>query len=147
MAGAPITIWQWNCRGFGRKRRALEYVIQNHQIKPDILALQETRVEAKLSGFTAYNEIPPAGVSPATALMIHRNLTANRIDLECEALSYSFVEILPKRRSDQSLYILNVYSPPKDKSQAVSKLIDKAYKYANRAPLVVLGDFNAQHSA
>lgn len=147
MAGAPITIWQWNCRGFRQKRRALEYTIQHYQTKPDILALQETGVEAKLSGFTTYNEILPRGNSPATAIMVHRNLTANQIDLEYEDLSYTFVEVLPNKRSDHTLYILNIYSPPKDKSQATSKLMVKAYKYANRAPLIILGDFNAQHSA
>lgn len=97
MANAPITIWQWNCRGFGRKRRALEYTIQNYPTKPDILALQETFTAAKLSGFSPYNEIAPPGASPVTALMVHRNLTANQIDLDFKAISYTFVEILPKQ--------------------------------------------------
>lgn len=68
-------------QGFRRKRRSLEYTLQNHQTKPDIVALQETGIAAKLSGFAAYNEITAPDISPATAIMVNRNLTANQLNL------------------------------------------------------------------
>lgn len=147
MAGAPIILWQWNCRGFKQKRRALELTIQDSQEKPDVLALQEIGIAAKLTGYATYTEVLRCGRSPTTALMVHRNLTAIQIDLECDEVAYTFIEILPNKRADQSLFVLNLYSPPKDKSPSASKLMINAYKHAHKAPLVVLGDFNARHSA
>lgn len=147
MAGAPIVIWQWNCRGLKRKRRTLELTIQDSQEKPDILALQETGTAAKLTGYATYTEIVKCSRPPATALMVQRNLTAIQIDLECAEVAYTFIEILPNKRADQSLFVLNLYSPPKDKSPSASKLMIKAYKHADKAPFIVVGDFNARHSA
>lgn len=134
---ADVTvIWQWNCRSFGRKRQAppLELIIQNSQIRPDVIALQETGVAVKISGYTAYNEITSAGTTPVTALMVHRNLTANQLELENVNIPHIMVQILPQKRSDHPLYVLNIYSPPKDKSQATAKLFGKALKVAQRAP-------------
>lgn len=52
-----IEVWQWNCRGFRRKRGNLQLHIQNLDSKPDIIALQEASGWVKLPGFKAFT--PP----------------------------------------------------------------------------------------
>lgn len=41
-------IWQWNCRGYRRKRGNLQQFL-NGKEAPDVIALQETGGMAKLS--------------------------------------------------------------------------------------------------
>lgn len=147
MASDQILIWQWNCRGFRAKRRDLEYRIHHSTLKPDVIALQETGVNAKLVGYTTFNTTVAEGTNPSTALMIHRNLTANTIDLAIEDIAYNFVEILPKKKTYPTLYILNAYHPPKNRGIVASKLIVKAQKHARSSPLIIVGDFNAHHPA
>lgn len=49
------TIWQWNCRGYRRKRGNLEQFIRSRETKPDVILLQETNHAAKLAGYKAIN--------------------------------------------------------------------------------------------
>lgn len=64
-----LMVWQWNCRGFQKKKGHLQLLIQhvgNNQPThfPDIIALQETNCNVKLPGYKEYNQLgassPPA---------------------------------------------------------------------------------------
>lgn len=57
------------------------------------------------------------------------------------------VEILPGNVSQQSVYMLNVYSSPSHHRQRFTRLFQKAVRLAGPNPLVIAGDFNAAHSA
>lgn len=143
-----IEVWQWNCRGFRRKRGNLQLHIQNLDSKPDIIALQEASGSVKLPGFKAYTPpgMDPGGVSSVfTAVLVHRNTTAIQHTIDCSREDYVLLEIVPKRKDDKSLFILNVYSSPKDKGFGLPQLLMKTQRLAARAQLIVVGDFNAPH--
>lgn len=113
-------IWQWNCRGYRSKRGLLQqhinHIRQNLQVTPGTIALQETEVPAKLSGYTGYHYVPTnaGGPSPGgVTTLVHRNIPAKQIALECEEPEYVFLEIPPATAKKQKLYVLNVYSAPR----------------------------------
>lgn len=58
----------------------------------------------------------------------------------------ALVEIIPNRWLKQSVYILNVYSPPSEQRQTFHSILAKASSLARGSPLVVAGDFNAAHT-
>lgn len=133
-------IFQWNCRGFkDRKKRAtLNLFLQTQASTPAVLALQETGLQAKLPGYNSFQR------SASTCVLVHNAYTACQVDLDpSEGHEYTMVKILPNRRRDPSLYILNVYSSPKSRQCAFSELFFKAIKEADKDPLVIAGDFNA----
>ncbi|EEC18569.1 hypothetical protein IscW_ISCW013809 [Ixodes scapularis] len=51
-------IWQWNCRGFRRKRGNLQQYVstKEEESTPDVIAFQETWGMAKFSGYRAYGK-------------------------------------------------------------------------------------------
>ncbi|KAL1426545.1 hypothetical protein MTO96_018220 [Rhipicephalus appendiculatus] len=55
MAGRSrnTTIWQWNCRGFARKRPVLQQFLASRD-RPEIIALQEGGKHAQLAGYKTY---------------------------------------------------------------------------------------------
>ncbi|KAH7952102.1 hypothetical protein HPB52_018397 [Rhipicephalus sanguineus] len=57
--------------------------------------------------------------------------------------SYAMVQILPLRRTNHAVYILNVYTPPKTNHVIYADIFCRALKCADSAPLVITGDFNA----
>ncbi|KAH6919508.1 hypothetical protein HPB50_029507 [Hyalomma asiaticum] len=50
-----FTIWQWNCRGYRRKRGRLQQFLRNRE-RPDVILLQETNDAVKLAGYKAIDE-------------------------------------------------------------------------------------------
>lgn len=112
MATYSYTIWQWNCRGYRRKRGNLQQTIDNQILgpPPDVLCLQETGVLAKLSGYKSFSgsQLTPA----ETTILVQRNIPVVQYTLESE-INHVFVEIIPSRKDALSLFILNVYSSPR----------------------------------
>ncbi|KAH7959506.1 hypothetical protein HPB49_011553 [Dermacentor silvarum] len=53
------------------------------------------------------------------------------------------VTVLPLRRTDPSIHILNIYCPPKTKHVNFADLLSRALSIAGREPLLIVGDFNA----
>ena len=123
-ARQTLTVFQWNCRGYRNKRGHLQQHtqhIQNHaqdgECTPDIIVLQETNSPAKLPGYVSYNQKTDLSVSAQchTAILVHQNLTAIQHEIEGTSIHHTLVEIVPKRRGDKPLLILNIYSPPRDR--------------------------------
>ncbi|KAH7941538.1 hypothetical protein HPB49_014785 [Dermacentor silvarum] len=123
----PVMLIQWNCRGFGnrQKRSHLLLFIQSRGSLPAVLALQE------------------AG-GPTTSILVHKSYTAVQVDLDLTLPhDYSMVTVLPSRRRDPPIHVLNVYCPPDLPRVTFSELFYRALNTAARDPLVIVGDFNA----
>lgn len=102
------------------------------------MVLQEPGEHAALTNYTVYQR------DAQTALCVHRNYTANLVDLECNpAYSYAMVTLLPLRKQDPSIHILNIYSSPKLPNITYADIFSKAHAVAGKEPLVIVGDFNA----
>ncbi|KAH7982680.1 hypothetical protein HPB52_006496 [Rhipicephalus sanguineus] len=144
-----VTIWQWNCRGFRPKRNHLLLHLQqlDPSDAPDIIVLQETHADVSLSGYVAYNQVTHHPLPhPVTAVLTRRTLAVNRHDLPFPAVHHVFLEILPQQREQPSLFILNVYNPPRSTEDAsLLALLRAAAAKAAKSPLLILGDFNVKH--
>ncbi|KAG0417939.1 hypothetical protein HPB47_005247 [Ixodes persulcatus] len=62
-------------------------------------------------------------------------------------IDYIFVELLPRKKTEASLYVLNIYSPPTQPLPAIDRLLRIVRQRTRGNKLVVLGDFSAQHTA
>ncbi|XP_070378183.1 uncharacterized protein [Dermacentor albipictus] len=56
-----------------------------------------------------------------------------------------FLELLPRRRQDASLFVPNVYSPPRTTAAPLLLLLRNAISRVSRNALLIFGDFNAHH--
>lgn len=135
-----LSLVQWNCRGFKdrTKRAHLRAYIDNLEHPAAVLALQETGAAVKLSGFNAFQR------DPSTCLLVNKGYTAQEVDLDLNLeYSYVMVSVLPLRRTDSPVHILNIYCPPKLKNVTFSNIFSAALRIAGRDPLMIVGDFNA----
>lgn len=74
---------------------------------------------------------------------MHKNYTANQVDLELNT-EYSYVMVtLPLKKQNAPLHILNIYCSPKFKNVTFAALFSRALKAAGRDPLVIVSVFNA----
>lgn len=137
---APVTIVQWHCRGFRAraKRAALRLYLSTLDSLPADVALQEPGDAATLTNYIIYQR------DAQTALGVHKDYTASLVDLECNtAFSHVMATLLPVRKGDPAVHVLNVYSSPKLANVSYAELFNKALKVAGREPLLIVGDFDA----
>lgn len=139
----PIKVWQWNCRGFIRKRPNLEMLLSTESETPSIIALQEPGLKVKLTGYQTFQ----SSNNPYTARLVQRNIPAERQQFDSIDIPHDFVVLYPPKRAAFRLYILNVYSSPREHGHSFTQLFALASRAAQQHPLVVLGDFNAPHTA
>lgn len=138
------TIWQWNCRGFRRKRGNLQQFVDTRDA-PDIIALQEVMGQAKLAGYKSYS---PANVmySPSISILVRRNLPVLQHHFDEDmGIAHVFLELIPRKRGGHSLFILNLYSPPKCRAHRFGTLFAKALQLVQHNSFIIVGDFNAAH--
>lgn len=140
-----IKIWQWNCRGFRPKRENLQLHIQNldKPENPDIIALQETLTKVKLRNYKTYEKT--GAQNPRAAVLVHRNLTAVEHEIDTKDADCLLVEIIPQRRGQASLFILNVYSTPRSNHPPIIEAVNKTLRLCGHKPLLIVGDFNARN--
>ncbi|KAH7937328.1 hypothetical protein HPB49_010867 [Dermacentor silvarum] len=101
-------------------------------------ALQEPGNAVRLTGYNTFQR------DPFTCLLVHKTLTAQEVDLDLSIpYSYTMVTILPLRRADPPVHILNIYCRPKLKKITFADTFTRALKIAGRDPLLIVGDFNA----
>lgn len=151
MARPILTVWQWNCRGYRKKRSHLQQLVQKLQADPqatepapDVIALQETSTPSTLPGYAAYHQLG-SHASPCTSTLVHNGLTAVQHEIEATGIQHTLVEILPRKRTDRSPFVLNVYSSPREKAADFSHLFSETIALVGDAQLLLLGDFNARH--
>lgn len=137
---STFRIWHWNCRSYRPRLANLQEFIKTNQ--PDLIALQETNTEkVSLSGYKALS------ITRRTATLLKKNFTAQEHKIEGTTVEHNIVEVIPDRKSHQSLYITNVYSPPKDQLADYDYFIRELRRRTKGHQLVVVGDFNAPHAA
>ncbi|KAH7942752.1 hypothetical protein HPB52_000748 [Rhipicephalus sanguineus] len=138
-------IWQWNCRGYRRKRGLLQQFIQKQLVPPDIIALQETGTHPALAGYEVFVG-PEDGkvailVKKAITVIGHDTIPDTNVD-------HVIIELIlqvKKQMKKNSLIVLNVYSPPRQSDADLRKLIRGACRIAQGKEIIILGDFNAHH--
>ncbi|KAM7312834.1 uncharacterized protein ISCGN_009738 [Ixodes scapularis] len=62
-------------------------------------------------------------------------------------IDHNLIEILPAKRGQMSIFVLNVYSPPSRRKENFAYLLAATFKLAKQNGVVILGDFNAAHPA
>ncbi|KAH6920663.1 hypothetical protein HPB50_028347 [Hyalomma asiaticum] len=142
---ANTTIWQWNCRGFARKRPVLQQFLTASD-RPELIALQEGSKNTHLAGFSSYRS---ERVKPQVAILVKRDLTVLQHNLDPTLPEHVLLEVLPRasRNRRTSLFVLNVYNPPRARKDVFGPLFLKAQELAQGRPLLIVGDFNAHHRA
>lgn len=142
-AGCPIVIWQWNCRGFKNKKGDLQQHIANQQDPPDVIAIQESTVVATLPGY--FTQTTQEGRDVCT--LIKKNITAIHHQISINPHDCVLTELVSQKlKCTSSLFILNIYCRPKNKSPGLADMIRQAKCLAGSNPFIVVGDFNAAHS-
>lgn len=137
---SKLSVWQWNCRGYGRKQSALSLFISQQDRPPAAILLQELYVTPiKLKDYITYQQ------DQYTATLVHKHYTAILQDPLDVDTSHCHVTILPIKRGAAGIHILNVYSPPKDRNPKLAQLIRGFLGRAKREPVIIGGDFNAPH--
>ncbi|KAH7950939.1 hypothetical protein HPB52_003227 [Rhipicephalus sanguineus] len=139
-------------KGFRKKKDHLQLLVQetrlpNNQTPPDVIALQETTAVVSLPGYIAYQQFTDQHnqEAPSTGTLVHKSLTAKQHDLEFPDIPHTVVEILPRKRSHQPLFVLNVYCAPRARADDFHLLFGKTTSLAGGAQLLILGDLNARH--
>lgn len=140
-AAQILKIWQWNCRSINRKRQNLLQFISLHQ--PDIIALQETETDTiKIRGY----ETHIAEGKNRTAILTKKHHTTQQHQIG-HRIEHTLIEMIPQKKTLQSLFILNVYSPPSDNLRDLDKFLREVKKVTKGQKILVVGDFNAPHVA
>lgn len=88
------TVWQWNCRGFTRKRAVLQEFLRKGD-RPDVIALQECGRKATLPGYKSYVS---EGTSTQVATLVRRNVTAVQHDIGNAHIDHVLIELIPKKK-------------------------------------------------
>lgn len=133
-----IVVWQWNCRGYRRKRASLQQYAAMSTHPPDIILLQEPNCSPSLSGFTTFT-----GTSPLVGALVSKHLTCNSHTINID-IPHQILEIITQGKNSCSLFILNVYSSPRSRTHSFHRLLIEFGRLGRT--LLVCGDFNAPHT-
>ncbi|XP_075553731.1 uncharacterized protein LOC142586366 [Dermacentor variabilis] len=147
-----LFVWQWNCASLKRRKASLQQFVKEQADKPHVLLLQETLCEE--ATFSGYRVVSTKGDGRRGVITMFKKaisfkeheITIGRADAST-TLEAQLVEIIPSGRIKQSIFVLNVYSPPTDQRQSFRGLLGRAVAIAGDSPLIVAGDFNAPHVA
>lgn len=143
-----INVWQWNCRGLHRKKNVLQQFIRSHPEKPHVILLQETLTDTvTLPGYKSHTRYEDGKRGISTLVTNKYTFIVHDLNLESNKVEHSLVEIIPSGQFKTSVFILNIYSTPKDLRQRFAAIINRAVSKAKTFPLLVAGDFNAPHQA
>lgn len=139
-------MWQWNCRGFGRKKAVIQQHIARAARKPDVILLQETLIDApSLPGYRVHKG-PPDGRGLCT--LVRKGLTFVEHELHNTIkIEHTLTEIIPGKKRKGSIFLLNVYSNPSKRKERFKTLLHRASTAAGRNTLIACGDFNAMNPA
>ncbi|KAH7975383.1 hypothetical protein HPB52_001336 [Rhipicephalus sanguineus] len=143
-----ITVWQWNCRGFRPKPNHLLLHLQqlDASAAPYTIVPQESHANVSLSSLVAYNQAAHHPLPyPITTVLTTRTVAVNRADLPFPEVHHVFFEILPQHCEQPSLFLLNVYNPPRTTQNASPlALLRAAAARVAKSPLLILNDFNVK---
>lgn len=121
-----LTIWQWNSRSLTNKKQNLLHYSQLHD--PDVIAIQEAETDhICLRGYNTYFTTGKC----RTVILVKKHHTTVQHHFS-SSLEYTFIELLPKTKSQASLFILNIYSPPQASLAPLSHLIQQNNKLGGK---------------
>lgn len=146
MANASnLVIWQWNCASFRKRKAVLQQLLSSANERPSVILLQETLTDViALRDYRAEAHFSEG--KRGVAAFVSKNLAYLRHDVRPDLkVEHIMIELIPNDRLKQSVFILNVYSSPADRKETFNALFQKACKIAGNHPLIIAGDFNAQH--
>lgn len=129
---------------YKQKRGILHQYISNADGPPDVIAIQETGTIPYQPG---YNTHTPASPNSRIATLTAKSLTIVQHTIDGSDIDHNLIEILPAKRGQSSLFLLNLYSPPSRKKEEFDYLFATTLKLAKKNGVVILGDFNAPHPA
>ncbi|KAM7303296.1 uncharacterized protein ISCGN_013260 [Ixodes scapularis] len=110
---------------------------------PDVIAIQETGSVPSQSGYNCHTTSADSRVATLTA----KSLTTVLHQIDGSNIDHNLIEILPAKRGQMSIFVLNVYSPPSRRKENFAYLLAATFKLAKQNGVVILGDFNAAHPA
>ncbi|KAH7955931.1 hypothetical protein HPB52_005156 [Rhipicephalus sanguineus] len=117
MARPTLTVWQWNCRGYRKNGATCSSSYRNCKLihrrrnRPRMLSPCKRHPPPPLSPVTRPTISSVRTLPPAHLRSLHNGLTAVQHEIEATGIQHTLVEILPRKRTDRSLFVLNVYSP------------------------------------
>lgn len=150
-----LKIWHWNANGFRCRKAVLQQHIRSMATPPDIIMIQETHMEQtpKLQGYNV-QAVPPSarsstkGAAQGVCTFVRRGITLVELDkfLDCDtALELCATEVVIGRRKQESIFLVNAYSPPQHRNQRFRSLFQKTRKKIGSKLALVAGDFNSAH--
>lgn len=140
-------VWQWNSCGLSTKINALKMHILNAERQPDIIGIQESSENCNIPGYDRYDE-STASSGKIVHTFVRRSLPVKLHDISLDQGSKAIItEIIPKKKNQRSLLVCHVYSPPKDISDSIATIFQKAETIAGHNHILVIGDFNAENSS
>lgn len=115
----------------------MQQFIRSYAEKPHVILLQET-----LTGCVAlpgYQFVAKHEEGRGVGVLISKKLTHVTHDLRMATnkIEYIMTEIIPGPVSKESIFILNVYSSPKDLRQRFKTLVSRAVQLAKDSPLLL----------
>lgn len=139
-AKPSLKVWQWNCRGMGRKQASLSLRVSLEPNPPAVILLQEPgKKPVKIKDYATIEG------DQYVATLVHKTYAATRLDLDGCEVSCCHIVIIPVKKGDRGVHVVNVYGNPKNHKTDYRRLIAKVVKEAGKDPVVIAGDFNAPH--
>lgn len=138
-----LSVWQWNCRGYRRKRGSLTQFIATQPHPPDVIALQEVHCTPTLPGYNTYTDTINNNTPHLAATLVSKHMTVIEHTLQSSPIPHVLLELVPCSRSSSSLFVLNIYSAPNARKHEFGHLFAHLCKHAKQ--MVIVGDFNASH--
>lgn len=140
-----LEVWQWNCRTLRNKHAALAQYIQSAPVLPDIICLQEIgQITQKLKGYETYSNPD----YPRVATFARKDLALSVTYMPQHDTQHQILTVWPCKRNKAKTVIVNIYSAPRERAPRFDTLIIYAISDMERKDkLLVVGDFNAPHSA
>ena len=136
----PNDIIQWNVKGIQSRYEEMQLICQ--QLKPSIIAVQETMIQSdKICNLSGYNVLQHQamatenGFTGGVSLYIHNSILHSPITLQS-----SLQAVAARVSLKKTITICSLYLPPRTPviKQELSNLINELPR-----PFLLLGDFNA----
>lgn len=127
-----LVVWQWNANGLRGKKASLQQYIEKASRRPDVILLQETHSETppSMAGYRSYASPPSArtlgrGARQGVCTLIKKGHTYVEHELlRNSAVEHRAIEIVVGRKKE-SIFVINVYSNPKQFQQKFRTLLHK----------------------
>ncbi|KAH7949398.1 hypothetical protein HPB49_009307 [Dermacentor silvarum] len=107
------------------------------------MAIQKTGGLPTLADYSVYEALGQSKV----ATLLAKSVTAIRHDIDATEIDHVFIEISTQKRSQESIFLVNINSPPSQRKANFGYLLRKEEQAAGKKGLVILEDFIAWHKS